>query len=630
MAKNKFLTRPNQPSTKATPTNKKSKHNFKLSLRLFLVWGVLGLGALGLTCRLYYLQVLNPVIVYEQAPGGKTLKEIAQGQQTDLIRFYTPRRQIVDRKQNILATDRITYELYVHPNLFKRNSKSIPAAEIADQLANILQTKTAPELLEIFSKRKTGIRLATNLPESARDKIKQLRIDGLDLRPHYARLYPHGDMMAETVGYINKDSSRTPQAGIEYTQNDLLRRRQSSIKVKRSFITGKNKEEKVFHLGDLDDSEKLFRFDDLRLQLSIDLRLQQAVRAALQKSMDFYKAKRGAVIVMDVRDGSIRSLVCEPTYDPNKYSDYAQDFSIFRNWAITDLYEPGSTLKPINIAIALEAGVISPNDTIDDTGKIEIGDNTVANHDYRKKGARGEISIAEILQYSSNVGMIKVMGRLDPEDYYQRLQDLGIEESLDIEINGYTPGHLKNKIEFTIREIEAATTAFGQGLSLTPLKLVQLHAAIANGGYLVTPHLVEGLSDFDGNLHYTSTFKKKRIFSPKTTKAVLSMMEKVVEDGSGYNSKIAKYRVAGKTGTAQKINPNTGLYDENKEITSFVGIFPVEKPRYAILAVVDEPQGEFTFGSTVTAPVVRSIIEALIGIEGIAPEKGGERKNAWQ
>ncbi len=617
MAKNKSLTRRIPPSARKSSTVKKQHHNFKVSLRLFLVWGILVLGTVGLACRLYYLQVINPIIVYEQAREGKTLREIAQGQQTDTIKFYSPRRQIVDRKQNVLATDRITYELYVHPNLFRRNSKPVPPEEIANNLGDILQTKTPEEFLAIFSKKGTGIRLATNLPESVRDKITQLRIDGLDLRPHYSRIYPHEDMVAEIVGYINQDLNRSPQAGIEYTQNNLLQRKQSSTKVKRSFINTKGKERKVFHLGELDSSAQLFQFDDLWLQLTIDLRLQQAVRAALKQSMAKYNAKRGAVIVMDIRDGSIPALVCEPTYNPNKYSDYAEDVSIFRNWAITDLYEPGSTFKPINIAIALDAGVITPQDTINDTGKIKIGDREVANHDYRTKGARGKISIAEILQYSSNVGMIKVMNRLKREDYYQRLQDLGIEEPLDIEINGYTPGHLKDKIEFTIREIEAATTAFGQGLSLTPLKLIQLHAAIANGGYLVTPHLVQGLSDFEGNSHYTTTFDKKQVFSPETTQAVLTMMEKVVEDGSGYNSKIPKYRIAGKTGTAQKINPATGLYD--KEITSFVGVFPVQAPRYAILAVVDEPQGQFTFGSTVAAPVVRSVIEALIGIEGIAP-----------
>ncbi|MDJ0533668.1 MAG: penicillin-binding protein 2 [Xenococcaceae cyanobacterium MO_207.B15] len=617
MAKNQSVTRLRPQSARKSDSLKQQHHKLKISLRLFIVWGVLVLGAVGLASRLYYLQIINPIIVYEQAPRGRSLREIARGQQTDRIKFYTPRRQIVDRNQNVLATDRITYELYVHPKLFRRNSKPVPPEEIAKDLADILRTKTPEEFLELFRKRKTGIRLANNLPESARDKIARLRIDGLDLRPHYSRLYPHEYMVAEIVGYINKDSNRSPQAGIEYTQDHLLNRKQSSVKVKRSFIHTNGQEQKIFHLGDLNPSTKLFQFDSLQLQLTVDLRLQQAVRAALKTSMDKYDAKRGTVIVMDVRDGSIRALVCDPTYNPNRYSDYAGDFSIFRNWAITDLYEPGSTFKPINIAIALDAGVISPEDTFDDTGKIEIGDRIVRNHDYRKKGAKGDINITQILQYSSNVGMIKIMNLLEPEDYYERLQNLGIEEPLHIEINGYTPGHLKDKIEFITKEIEVATTAFGQGLSLTPLKLVQLQAAIANGGYLVTPHLVQGLSDFEGNSHYSKTFEKKQVFSTKTTQEVLAMMEQVVEDGSGYNSKIANYRIAGKTGTAQKINPATGRYD--KEITSFVGIFPVEQPRYVILAVVDEPQGQYTFGSTVAAPVVRSVIEALIAIEGIPP-----------
>ncbi|HHP7231669.1 MAG TPA: peptidoglycan D,D-transpeptidase FtsI family protein [Xenococcaceae cyanobacterium] len=616
MANNKLITRRLLSASKQ-PSGRTQHHSLKLTLRLFLVWGILAMSAVGLAGRLYYLQIVDPTIVYEQAPQGRSLKAIAQGQQTDWLKLYAPRRQIVDRQQNVLATDRITYELYVHPKLFKRNSQAVNAKEVAQNLADILQTNTPEALAAIFSQRTTGIRLATNLPESVRDKITQLKIDGLDLRPHYSRFYPHGDMMAEIVGYINKDSHRTPQAGIEYTQNHLLKRQQSAIRVKRSFINTKERSQKVFHLGELEPSTQLFQSDDLRLQLTVDLRLQQAVRAALKQSMTEYKAKRGAVIVMDVRDGSIIALVCEPTYDPNRYADYAQDFSVFRNWAITDLYEPGSTFKPINIAIALEAGVISPEAKIDDTGKITIGDREVANHDYQEKGARGEISITEVLQYSSNVGMIKIMSRLEREDYYQRLQDLGIEAPLDIEINGYTPGQVKDQIEFTIREIEAATTAFGQGLSLTPLKLIQLSAAIANGGYLVTPHVVQGLSDFEGNFHYTPTLAQKQVFSAKTTAAVLTMMEQVVQDGSGYNSQISNYRIAGKTGTAQKINPATGQYD--KEITSFVGMFPVEKPRYAILALVDEPQGEYTFGSTVAAPVVRSVIEALISIEGIIP-----------
>lgn len=598
-----------------TKTPKKNHLKQDLLLRLFLVWGVLVLSTIGLLARLYYLQVIDPVIYYEQAPKGKKLTQIAQDQQTTKLSFYIPRRQIVDRDRNVLATDRITYTLYVHPHLFKRNSEPVPAQEIAEQLADILENKTPEELEDIFKKQDSGIPLAGDLPESAKEKIAAMQIDGLDLKQNYSRFYPHREMAAEVTGYVNLDSSRIPQAGVEYTQNQLLERQPISWKMKRSFSNN----QAVFHPGDLEKSQKLFNFDDLRLQLTIDLRLQQLARNALKKQMDRYKAKRGTVIVMDVRDGAIAALVSEPTYDPNTYYKY-EDFSVFKNWAVTDLYEPGSTFKPINIALALDAGVISPHDTFDDTGEIEIKDRVVRNHDFRTKGAPGEVTLSEILQYSSNVGMIKIIRRIEPLDYYRDLQKLGIEDKVDFDIPGYTTGRLKNEVEFTVREIEPAVTSFGQGFSLTPLKLIQLHAALANKGKLITPHVVKGLSDYQGYLHYSQPPNTKQVFSAKTARTVLEMMEKVVEDGSGYAAKIPGYRIAGKTGTSQKAIDRGG-YDETAKITSFVGVFPVEAPRYAVLAVVDEPQGEHTYGSTVAAPIVGSVIQGIINIEGIPPSK---------
>ena len=608
------------PSPKDRQNSLSTKPKQALLIRLFLVWGVLLVGTIGLTARLYYLQIVNPIIVYEQAPKGKRLTQIARDQQTAKLSFYIPRRQIVDRDQNVLATDRITYTLYVHPYLFKRNSLPVPAEEIARELSNILGNKTPEEFLAIFKKQEWGIRLAGDLPESVKEKIAAMQIDGLDLKQNYSRFYPHREMAAEVTGYVNLDSSRTPQAGVEYTQNKLLEREPISWKMKRSFSNNKA----VFHPGDLKRSQQMFNFDDLRLQLTIDLRLQQIARNALEKQMKEYKAKRGTVIVMDVRDGAIAALVSEPTYDPNTYYKY-NDFSVFKNWAVTDLYEPGSTFKPINIALALDAGVISPHDTFDDTGEIQIKDAVVRNHDFDKKGARGELTLPEILQYSSNVGMIKVMRRIDPLDYYRDLQKLGVEDKVEFDIPGYTTGRLKNEVEFTVREIEPATTAFGQGFSLTPLKLIQIHAALANEGKLITPHVVKGLSDYQGYLHYSQPPNTKQVFSPKTARTVLEMMEKVVEDGSGYAAKIPGYRIAGKTGTSQKAVTQGG-YDETAKITSFIGIFPVEAPRYAVLAVVDEPQGEHTYGSTVAAPIVGSVIQGIINIEGIPPSKNVEQE----
>lgn len=582
-------------------------------LRLLLVWGVLVLAALALAGKLYYLQIVDPVIVYEQAPKGKRLKQIAAGQQFTKIHFYRPRRQIVDRQQNVLATDRISYELYAHPYLFKKNTKKVSPEEVAEKLAAILESETPAKLAEMFRQRDRGIRVASNLPESVKQKITRLGIDGLDLVQNYGRFYPYQEMVAEVVGYVNRDKKPLPQAGVEYTQQKLLERPELSWSLKRSFI----KDKAIFYPGELSQSQQLVKFDDLRLQLTLDLRLQQAARQALQAQMEHYRAKRGTVIVMDVRDGSIAALVCEPTYDPNRYFEY-KDFELFKNWAITDLYEPGSTFKPINVAIALDAGAIKPSDRFEDTGKIKVGGWEIRNHDYATEGARGVLSIAQILQHSSNVGMIRIVNRLDNRDFYRRLQQLDIEEKLEFDIPGYTAGQLKDEIEFTVKPIEAATAAFGQGFSLTPLKLIQLHGAIANGGKLVTPHLIRGLVDFQGNLHWQPSLPSKEVFSQQTSRSVLEMMETVVEEGSGQTSKIPGYRVAGKTGTAQKANA-VGGYDESAKITSFVGIFPVESPRYAVLAVVDEPQGQYTFGSTVTAPIVKSVIEAIIAIEGIPP-----------
>jgi cell division protein FtsI (penicillin-binding protein 3) len=600
--------------------------------RLMFVWGVLMIGAIALAVRLYVLQITEPVPVAKQSPlllepekkllreiAGKNLQQIAENQQTTYLKLYTPRRQIVDNQQNVLATDVITYRLYIHPHLFSRNHQQVSQQEVAASLANILETRTKEEFLAYFADpTKKGIPLSETISESTVKKIQALRIDGLDLRKHYSRVYPHKEMVAEVIGYINEDLQREPQAGVEYTQNNLLARQPVKLKSKRSYINVEGQNQAIYFPGYFDRSQQVTSFDDLRLQVTINLRLQEAARAALKSSMDNYQAKRGTVIVMDVADGSILAMVCSPTYDPNQYQKYS-DYSLFKNWAITDLYEPGSTFKPINVAIALDEGVVQPEAKFDDTGEIKIGTDIVRNHDYETVKPRGELTIPEILQHSSNVGMIKLMANLAPKKYYQRLKKLGVEDKIELEIPWSTPGTLKDEIEFTVRDIEPATAAFGQGFSLTPLKLIQLHAAIANGGKLVTPHVVRGLSDFEGYLHYSIPKQATTVFAPETTRTVLKMMEKVVQDGSGAKAKIPYYRVAGKTGTSQKSDSVTGSYAENAKITSFVGIFPVEKPRYAVLAVVDEPKGSLTFGSNVAAPVVGEVMKAIIAHEGIEP-----------
>jgi len=552
-----------------------------------MVWAVLVIAALGLAVNLYNLQIVR----------GPKLAQRARNQQMVNLRLFMPRRQVVDRNMDVLAMDKPAYAMYVHPKLFDKSNQ-----EIAKQLAVILG-KDVGELEKKFESKKSGILLASELPEEVADRISSLRLNGIELIPKFSRFYPQQDLLANVVGYVNVD--RQGQAGVEYSQEKLLER---SVRTARLSRTG-NGTVMPNYLP-----EGFLHFDDLRLQLTIDSRLQRIARNALQKQMQKYRAQRGAVIVMDAWDGSLLTLVSLPTYNPNQYSQ--ANVSLFKNWAVADLYEPGSTFKPINVAIALEAGIVKPEETFNDPGYIQVGDRTIKNAENK---SYGRINIAQILQYSSNIGMVQIIQRFQPSVYYRWLERLGLGQTLATDLPFAVASQLKTPAKFLASPIEAATASFGQGFSLTPLQLVQLHGALANGGKIVTPHVVKGLIDSKGQMHYTPSFPTPRqLFSPLTAQKVVEMMETVVTNGTGKASQIPGYRIAGKTGTAQKAS-RSGGYINGAKITSFVAILPVETPRYVVLALVDEPKGANAFGGTVAAPIVKEVIEALITIEQIPP-----------
>jgi cell division protein FtsI (penicillin-binding protein 3) len=591
--------------------------------RLLVIWGGLALGALGLVARLVWLQVVD-------APN---LQQRARAQQSTIERPFVPRRSIVDRTGAHLAVDRPSYTLYAHPVQFseteriKRKGKKteirvrqIAPAEMAQRLAPILGIDSA-RLVAKFSQRPTGVRLGDELREDTASRIRALKVDGLDLRQgedDYTRVYPQDNMAAEVLGYL--DAERIAQAGVERSKSELLKRKVTEYQLTQ---TAKGA---ILPDGVTPD---FLHTDSLKLKLTIDLRLQRAARQALAQKRSEWNALRGTVIIMEAETGAVRALVVEPTYNPNNVakslaeysngSDLTGAMSLLQNWAVSALYEPGSTFKPLAVAIALENGIITPKSTFYDGGLIVVNKHPIRNADLK---ANGSIDVAQILQSSSNVGMVKMMQRLKPDIFYNWLQRIGLGQRSGIDLPLEAQGTIVSRKEFVRDPIYPANTAFGQGISLTPMQLTAAIAALANGGKSVTPHVVEGLYDSTGvRTDNPTRAEPQQIFSPATAKSVMEMMETVVTKGSGIKAQIEGYRIAGKTGTSQKSNEGKSGYSD-KKVTSFVGILPVDPDRHLVVfAAVDEPykEGEKAFGSNVAAPIVKSVMEALISIEGIPP-----------
>lgn len=588
-------------------------------VRILLVWGLLVLSLVAIAGRLTWLQLAQ----------GDSLASLAQQQRLASPVQRQVRHSIVDRQGNVIAVDRVVYTLYAHPQLF---DLSIP--EMAATLSPLLDSPES-SLIGQFSQQPTGIRVADGLPEATVDRLRTLRLNGLELYPQQQRFYPQQQLFAPIVGFVNFDGQ--PQAGLEIAYQDQLAltptlavspaetsptETASTVETYGPPAPSSTADDAASGPGDRadldpDNSTASPEQDSTAsLRLTLDSRLQRTAQQELQAVVDRHNAKRGTVMVMEAKTGEMLALASVPTYDPNQY--FKTDPENLKTWAVSDLYEPGSTFKPINIAIALEAGLISPDEIVNDSGQIQFGEWKIRNSDYATAGGRGPISVTDVLRYSSNVGMVRIMQKMPAADYFTWLQRLSLDRPTGIDLPAEATAQMKDREQFVRSRVESATTAFGQGFSLSPIKMLQLLGTLANGGKLVTPHVVSGMVNADGQAVWVPEQRpNKSVFSPQTTEAVLTMMEAVVDSGTGSAAKLPGYRIGGKTGTAQKATASGG-YGRGR-VTSFVGILPIDSPQYVVLAIIDEPQGDDAYGSTVAAPLVKKVTEALVVLEGLPP-----------
>ncbi len=560
--------------------------------RLKITFSALCLILFALMGRVAYLQLIQ----------GFVLETRARDNQTKKVEPIGKRRSIVDRRGRLLAFDEKRYRLYVDPGRFKfpGDKKGLfrKPEEVADKLHGLLPISKG-SLIQSFYQQQPGVsvKLMEDVKSETATKIRELRIDGIDLEPYPQRVYPQEDLFSNLLGFLDYD--RVPQAGLELSFDQQL-----SFKEKtRSYRFGRDGTPLP---NDIESG--VFAVDNAQLNLTLDARLQEIALNALKEQLREWKAKKGVAIVMNVENGELLALASAPTYDPNRYWRYPASF--YKEWSVQELFEPGSTFKPINLALALQEKVIEVDGNVYDSGVVNVGGWPLTNWN---KEPNGLLNYAEVLQVSSNVAMVNIMKKLSPSKHWDWLNKLGLDQTLDTDLPGFVPGSIKEKEIFVKQPIHQAVASYGQGFSLTPLKLAQLHALIANGGKLVHPHIKKNWAN---ELRVPKNKQEKNLFSPEVTKTVLAWMESVVEEGSGKGVKISNYRIGGKTGTADQTEDGKNY---NSKICSFVAILPIEKPKYVVLVAINGPKKSYAYGSTVAVPVAKKIIESLIVIEKLQP-----------
>jgi len=486
------------------------------------------------------------------------------------------------------------------PSVFGVPASLESPSRTARTLSTVLRVKRAA-IEKKLRQDKSFVWLARKVePEQGR-RLEQLSIDGIGMVMEGRRYYPKGSLLAHVLGFAGMDGQGLE--GLEHRYEPYLRGEKRVVVLQRDAL-GRT----VFPKG-LAEQVPL---SGQALTLTVDEVIQYIAEKELEEALNQTRAKSGTIIVMEPQTGAILGMAVSPRFDPNNVRGLTAES--WRNRAVTDTFEPGSTMKIVVAAAALEEKVMKPNSKLfGENGRMTIAKTTI--HDHEKLGW---MTFSEMLQKSSNIGAAKVGAMLGEQRLYRYLQAFGFGQRTDIDLPGEAGGLLKSPKAWERRTL--ASISMGQEIGVTALQMVTAMAAIANNGVLMKPYIVSDVRDQKGQvLNEVLPHVKRRVLSPDIARTMTTILEGVVADGTGTKAAIPGFRVAGKTGTAQKIDPRTGTYSDKQFIGSFVGFVPAEAPRLAMIVVIDEPQSEY-WGGTVAAPVFSRVGEQVLTYLGVAQE----------
>ena len=535
--------------------------------------------------RLVSLQVLQAAEL--------TAKADRQHQKT--VSLEGARGTVVDRHGKVLAMNMEVPSVFGIPTALESPAKT------ARSLSPVLHVRT-DELEKKLRQDRSFVWLARKLDPEQGHRLEHMPMEGIGLVMEGRRFYPKGPLLAHVLGFAGMDGEGLE--GIERRYESQLHGEKRVVILQRDAM-GRT----VFPKGQAEQVPAAGH----SLVITIDEVIQYIAEKEVEEAVTKAHAKSGTVIVLDPQTGAVLALAISPRFDPNAVASLTADR--WRNRALTDAYEPGSTMKALVAAAALEEKVMKPGTMLyGENGRMTIA-NTVI-HDHEKLGW---MTFAQVIQKSSNIGAAKTGMALGDQRLYRYLQAFGFGQKTEIDLPGEAGGLVKHPREWGRRSL--ASISMGQEIGVTPIQMVSAVAALANGGVLMKPYVVSEVRDAQGKaLRQILPQVKRRVVSPETARTVTSILEGVVTDGTGAKAAIPGFRVAGKTGTAQKIDPRTGAYSSTLFVGSFVGFVPADNPRLAMIVVIDEPQGE-SWGGTVAAPVFRRVGEQVLNYLGVSSDE---------
>lgn len=555
----------------------------------------------------YILGALFGVMVLRyawlQLVQGDKLAERMREQVGSDFAIQSPRGTILDRNGREMAVSVMTKSLYVDPNHVKDPD------ELAANLAPLIDM-TEQEILDDINVGGGFVWIKRRMEHDEYEKVRAMirenkYTDCLGFRDEAKRYYPNDMLAANVIGFVGTDDKGLD--GIEQGLDSLLKG-----EVKEKFLTTDRQNRPI--LDSIFSSQRSYQGEYCKsVELTLDSSIQFIVEQELDRAMAENNPKGITCVVMDPKTGEVLAMASRPSYNPNRFWDYQPE--VWKNKAVSFIYEPGSTFKSVVAAAALQEKVVSPNQVFVDPGYVMVSGRRIQNW---SGTSFGTVTFTDVVKQSLNTGFAQVGLRLGAHKLTEYAKLFGFGTPTGIELPGEESGLLFNPDD--MRDSDTATMSIGQSIAVTPLQLVTAMSAIANDGVLLKPHIVRSITNADGSVYEEKgTTEVRRTIESATDKTLVGLLEQVVASGGGKKAAVKGYRIAGKTGTAQKIRPDGTGYMDGRYIASFCGFAPVEDPRVTVLVIIDDPGTGNYYGGQIAAPVAKRIFTQLFRYMHIEP-----------